>query len=216
MNYFLKEGLSYTIVIPLLIALFKLRKMDHSFIPFLIFIFLGFVTELVSTYQINTGQSNAEVSNIYVLFEALLIIWQFDKWSLFAKAKGLFPLIVLIFFALWLFENFYIASINIFSSYFRVVYSFAIVLMSIHTINMVILNENKSILLNTIFLACIAFILYFTYKVLVEIFWLYGLNGSEQFRGHVYNIMSYINLLANLIYAFAILWVPRKQEYILL
>lgn len=216
MNYFLKEGLSYAIVIPVLFGLIKLRRIDRDYLPLLIFLFLGLLAELVSTYQINRGGSNAIVSNIYVLFESLLIVWQFNKWGLFARAKGLFPFFETFFTAFWLFENFYLSSIDVFSSYFRVVYSFAIVLMSIHTINIVILNENKSILLNPSFLACIAFILYFTYKVLVEIFWLYGLNGSDQFRGHIYNIMAYVNLLANLIYAFAILWVPRKQEYILL
>lgn len=82
-------------------------------------------------------------------------------------------------------------------------------------INRIIITERKSLIRNPVFIICLAFIIYFTYKVLLEIFWLYGLNSSREFRVEVYNIFKYINLFANLIYALAILWIPRKREYML-
>jgi hypothetical protein len=62
----------------------------------------------------------------------------------------------------------------------------------------------------------IGFIAFFTCKILIEIFWVYGLNSSRDFRVEVYRIMTFINLTVNLIYAITLIWMPAKREYTLL
>ena len=83
-------------------------------------------------------------------------------------------------------------------------------------INRLILDERSGLIKNSVFLITIGFIVFFTYKILIEIFWVYGLNASRDFRVEVYRIMTYINLAINLIYALAVLWIPKKREYTLL
>lgn len=216
MSYFLNELFSYSILIAVLFSLIKRNVFDKKFQPFLFFIWAGLLSEILSSLMILKGFSNAAVTNVYVLIEAFLITWQFKNWGLFNKVNKWFYGILIIFLCVWITENFIISKITQFSSYFRIVYSFAVVLMSISMINRIILIERKSLIKNPVFIICLTFIIYFTYKVLLEIFWLYGLNSSRDFRVSVYNVLKYINLFANLIYALAILWIPRKREYMLL
>ena len=114
---------------------------------------------------------------------------------------------------MWLAENFFISKITYFGSYFRIMYAAVLSLMSINFINSIIVRERKSILLNASFLICAGFIVYYTYKVLLEAFWLYGLNDSSSFRINVYLILTYINLLLNIIFSFAVAWIPTKQRF---
>jgi hypothetical protein len=216
MTYSLSEIFGYSIALPAIISLFKLGRTDWRFLPFFLFVWLGITAEIISTLMINNRQSNALPMNLYVLLEAMLITWQFQRWKLFSRNPWFPWALMAAFTAFWIVENFILSSIHQFNSYFRIIYSFSIVLMSISTINQRFLNERKSIILNPIFLACLGFIIFFTYKVLVEIFWVYGLNGSREFRNAVYGIMTYINLFANLLYCLVILWIPKKQEYTLL
>lgn len=90
-----------------------------------------------------------------------------------------------------------------------------IVLMSINMINRMLVDGKKKLIQNPLFLILIGFIVFFTYKALIEIFWVYGLNASRDFRLEVYRIMAYINLAVNIIYAIAVLWMPRKREFML-
>lgn len=216
MDYHIIEILSYSIALPAILSLVKFKTFDVKFIPFLLFVWLGLLTEVFTTVMINSGYSNAAISNCYVLVEAMLILWQFKNWKLFDKAGKYYPGFVSLLGACWLAENLIFSSITRFNPYFKIVYSFSIVLMSIVLINRLIVSERKSLLQNPVFLACFAFVAFFTYKVLVEIFWLYGLNGSSNFRSNVYDILTFINLFANILYALATLWIPRKREYSLL
>jgi hypothetical protein len=215
MNYSLLELFSYSIVLPAGISLFFLKRLEHRFLPFFLFLWTGLLGEVATTLIINAGGSNAVVGNVYVLLEALLLTWFFKKFDLFSHRKWFYGF--LIFFILfWIGENLIFSSLGQFNSYFRIVYSFSLVLMSISQINKLLVEENKSVLLHPVFLICIAFVIFFTYKTLVEIFWVYGLNSSDQFNKSVYRILSIINLFANLLYALACLWIRRKQEYSLL
>ena len=87
--------------------------------------------------------------------------------------------------------------------------------MAINVTNSLIITEQRSLIKNPIFLLCISFIFFFTYTILVEIFWKYGLTKRSTFGFNVYIILEYVNLITNLVYALAILWMPRKQKFIL-
>ncbi len=99
------------------------------------------------------------------------------------------------------------------TSYFRVMYAFVIVLLSIQTIYTQLVLEKRNILMNSIFLICSGFIIYYTYNVIVGLFWLYGLNASIEFQISIINIMIFINCFVNLIYALAVVWMPTKHRF---
>ena len=216
MSYEIIDLLSYSIAVAAITGLIRLKKIDKSFTPFIILMWLGLLNEIISSLLIRKGYSNAINSNIYSLLEALLITMFFRNLDLFNWKKKMYPVLLILFILLWVAENFIIEKITDFNSYFNIVYSFVIVLMSITMINRLIIESRKTLVLNPIFLICIGFIVFFIYATLIEIFWVWGLNASDEFRTSVYRIMTYINLVVNLIYALAILWIPTKRKYILL
>jgi hypothetical protein len=108
-----------------------------------------------------------------------------------------------------------IFSLYNFCSYFNVLYSFITVLLSVQMINKLMLFERGKLLGNSIFVICVAFILFFTLAIIIEIFWLYGVSESSQFSKVVFDLSTYINLAVNLIFVFAVLWIPKKSSYTL-
>lgn len=194
----------------------RFKKVDRAYLPFILLLWVGLLNEIITVVSIDLFKSNAVTSNIYVLVESLLILWFFKNLRLGRKNNKRFHFVALLFIAVWITDNFFISRITRFSSYFRILYNFITVLMSIHMINRLILDERSGLIKNSVFLITIGFIVFFTYKILIEIFWVYGLNASRDFRVEVYRIMTYINLAINLIYALAVLWIPKKREYTLL
>lgn len=159
--------------------------------------------------------SNYINSNIYVLLASLLLVWFFKEQRLFERNRAEFYMMLFIFSSAWLAEVLFLKGIEEISSYFRIIFSLGVVLMSIRLINTLLVSGPERILRNALFLICLLFTFYFTYKVIVEAFWIYGLRSSTSFQLLIWNISVYVNLFTNLIYAVAILWIPKRQLSIL-
>ena len=206
---------SFSILIPAFISWVRFKQIHPTYHPFIFCLWIGCLNEVISYLVTINHYSNALSSNIYVLLEGGLILWQFERWGNFTRKEFFFIFFLVLFVAVWVGENFFISRITYFSSYFRIFYAAVLSLMSINFINSIIVRERRSILRNASFLMCAGFILYYTYKVMVEAFWIYGLNNGSSFRINVYLILMYINLLVNLIFAQAVLWIPTKQRFTL-
>jgi hypothetical protein len=204
---------SFSIVIAAIIGVIRLHIIDKAFLPFILLLWAALLNEIATSISINLFHSNAETTNVYSLIEASLVTWQFKNWRLFTSNK-LFKFLLLLFLGVWLIEVFFISSISTFITYFNVLYSFIIVLMSIQMINKLIVTTKNSLLKNASFLICLGFVIFFTYSIIVEIFWWYGLEGSDEFTNRIYEIVSVINLFVNLIFAVAVLFIPQKQRFI--
>ena len=204
----------FSIAIPALIGILRSKSIEPAYYPFLILICVGLINEVLNFFLIRAHYSNKVNSNIYSLAESLLIVLFFKRLGLFERSTWFFYANVCFFILLWLFDNFIL--FERFSSYFTVITSFVYVLMSITMINRLIVGEIKILTTNPVFIICIGFILFFTCALIVGIFWIYGLNASNEFLLQVYLIKTSINIVVNLIYAFAILWMPKKREYTLL
>lgn len=213
MNFVLAVIINFSVLIAGIVAIIRYKRIHKSYYPFLYFIWVGCINEVLSFFLVKKGFHTYINNNIYVLVESILIIYFFKKLKVFKRNDNLFLFILSGLTILWIFENLIQSKILTVSVFFRISYSFIIVLLSITTINSLITTIRKNILTNANFLICASFIIYFTFKILVEAFWLYGLNSSIKFQSAVYNIMIYINLLCNLIYTLAIIWMPRKQIF---
>jgi hypothetical protein len=154
--------------------------------------------------------------NIFLLIEALVLTWQFQRWRLFGYNHRIPFLIYSIFIVTWLLENLFISKFYLgFNSYFRIFFSFVIVIMSMGMLNEVIMKEKKQLLKNSIFIICSLFILLFTYALLSESFILYGVNMNEFFSTNVYQIFRCVNFVCNILFAFAIWYIPKRQAFTL-
>lgn len=215
MNFELNAAFSLSIAVSAVIGWIRYKKIDRSFLPFLVLTWVGLGAEVISTVQVTLHDSNAVMYNVYSLAEALLILWQFRRWGLFARHTYLAQALTLLYLSGWCYESFILSTITIINSYFIIGYSFIVVVMSILVISEMVFYEDDRLVRNSKFLICMGFILYFVYAILVEAFWIFGLNHTKSFRVQIYSILAYINLFTNLVFALALLWMPMRLRYIL-
>jgi len=215
MNFYILVALNFTILIAGIVGGIRFRNVHHNYYPLLYFFWLGGFNEILSYVLIHMDVNIAINGNVYILFESFLIAWYFKRTGLFKKATILFYCILTALAVVWVFENFVFNSITKVGVYFRILYSFTIVLMSIHSVNTLITRRGGALLKDASFLINVGFITYYTYKVIVEAFWIYGLSSSLNFQMVVYNILIYINAIVNFIYALAALWMPKRQAFTL-
>ena len=204
---------SYSIVLAAVIALIRFKKIPAKYHPFVFLVWLALLNEMLSTFLIYRIRNNAINSNIYVLCEFLLALWLFDNLGLFHKKRIYYQCCLFLMPLIWLLDSVVTHPLNQFSSVFRILYSFTLVLFSIDYINYVFFSEKENILRNTGFLICLAFLIYFSFKGLLEIFYLFRLKPISGFYRSLLLIINILNLVANLIYAFAMLWIRKKETY---
>lgn len=206
---------SLSITLAGLIAALRFKNIHKVYYPFIYCIWVACCNEILTYFIVNENNHNTINNNVYVLLESLLITWFFQRLGLFKKVLALFYCILTALCIVWLMEVFVFSAINKVAVYFRVFYSFLMVLMSVHHINKLITTSKGLLWKNATFLLCVGFVIYFTYKVFVEAFFIYGLGSSLEFQFVIFSILSYINLFSNLLYALAVLWMPKRQAFTL-
>jgi hypothetical protein len=213
MSFTLTVIFNLSILIAAVLAIFRFKKINRLYYPFIYVLWLACVNEILSTLLVLNGYSPAVNNNIYVGIEALLFTYFLVKTQLFKVGAHFFYFAAAGLIGLWIYENIFLHKLYSISSYFRIGTSFLLVPLSIMVINNLITSTRKKIFRNSIFLICTGFIIYFTFKVMIEVFWLYGLSQSSTFQALIYDVMNYINLFTNLIFTLAVLWMPRKQVF---
>lgn len=214
MSYGLNVLFSLSVGIGAVIGWVRFKKTDPAFFPFLLLLTAGLMSELISLVVMQAGYSNAPFYNLYSLAEAFLVTWQFRRWGLFGRGRILYYSLLGLYAGGWTSE-WIVKGSQQFFSYFIIGYSLVIVLMSISMINRLLFSVYDNLLREPVFLICLGFCIYFIYAVLTEIFWQYGLQQSKSFRLGIMTILTYINLFTNLLFAYAMLWIPLKRHYIM-
>lgn len=216
MNYYLVLILNLSVLFPSILGWVHFKKVDSAFYPFIYIVWLGCINEIVSNTVMYYGYYNTVNFNIHLLLEAFLLLFLFKKWYLFNRSKKIFYILFIGYAITWTLETIFISKlVSAFDSYFRILYCFISVLMSISIINFLLMSERKLLLKNSIFLICCAFVLFYTLSVLTEVFFLYGLQLSNSFILYINRIVVFTNFFCNLIYALALLWMPKKLAFTL-
>jgi len=213
MPYFVYTVLSLTIGAGALTGLWRYRKIERRYLPFVWLTWAGFGNEVAANLLVRQ-HSNIVLYNVYACLEFFLLCLQFERWGLFRRRPSLYYVLQICMLGLWCTESlcFDIFMVN---SYFLIISSFAVVLMGIETTSEMLFFESYRLLRNSKFLICSGLILFFSYSILVEMFWVFGLKHSVAFRVRIYEILYIINAFTNLVFALAILWMPMRPRYIL-
>ena len=203
---------SLTILIAGVIALLLFKRINKLFHPFIYYIWLGCINELVSIAVIIKGHQTIVKNNIYALIASFLLTWFFQKIGFFNNRKWLFILLLAFLLSAWIFENFIYGSMTTNSTYFRIIFAIIIVIMSLFVINRLIFS-NTDLLKNSIFVLCISFVIFFSFRVILQSFVIYGSGRPSDFLLNLYSVMGYILLATNILHTIAILWMPKKARY---
>jgi len=212
MKFTLLDLYCFSIGIAAILGAVRFKKINPAYYPFIYLVWIAFATEMASYFLIYAGYYNAIPYNIYVLLEALLVTWQFRRWGLFKNLDGLFYCLLGLFVILWSIDCFFIKGIRHTITYYRIVHSFIIVLMSISLVSQLLTRERQSLFRNASFLICLGFIIFFTFKIFVGIFTIWGAN-DKNFRMNIGYIPVYLNVFTNLIFAIAVLWIPNRLRF---
>lgn len=202
--------LSLSILIPMIAGLVRFGVIPASYRPLLYLLFIGFINEMVC-YFLFYNSSNAIPTNIYFLCEFVLFTLQFRKWRNILQNDWLYGSLMLGMLITWFIENIAFGKLNIFSPLFQVAYSFSLVLIAVNQLNWLIVNEKDNIITNPIFIICIAIIIFFSYKVLTEVFYYYA---QSVIKNNIFVIEEYLNVAYNIMLTIAILCIPRKRDFI--
>jgi len=189
--------------------------MDRSYRPFVYYACLSLLFEIVTYILVEKKMYTITgiLTNAYGFTEFCLFTWLFHNWGLFKRKKKVFVFIIAFFFLLWFFTLF-IRGYEKLNAYFFIFYSFILIFFSISSFNRIIVNERKNIFTNARFWICIGIIIFYTYFILINISSLSFLKRhlTKNFTEDVFSINIYSNLLVNLLYAIAVIWIPREKN----
>jgi hypothetical protein len=204
--------LSESILLPIIVGLLAIKKIKDCWLPFFCVLLMSFAAELLSYYDIEyLRASNALVINIYSLCECCLIIYQLHILNS-RQSPVIFYSLIIVCNVFWLTENIAFKNIDNFSPYFRVLYAFLIVLLSINLINRCMVDQRNSLVKNPVFLLCLSFIIFFIYQIIYEASFFIGSDKSVV-ANKIIVLFAYVNAATNVMYACTI-WLIYRYNYV--
>lgn len=213
MRFTLYDLYCFSIAIAAIIAIIRYKRIYPGFRPFLFICWVALATETVCYFVVYQGNYTYIPYSIYTIIESLLIIWLFRNLGLFSRRPYWFILLISFCLFVWLIEIIIYKGMNRNMTWFRLVYSLIVVLLSILLLSKELSVQRTFLLKSPVFLICTGFLLYYAFTVIAGVFELYGYGGSVAFRRQVQLILIYTNLFVNLIYAVAVSCMPHRLRY---
>ncbi len=209
--------LSLSIGFAVIIGIVRFRRIAPSYYPFIYRVIVVLIVEILNRILTETGHPDAFILllNIFSYIDFFLFLWLFHNWGLFNRKRSTFITIASIFFVIWLLENSLLTGFFKHNLYFFILYAFALIFFSVSTFNKMVVHERSSIFRNPKFWISLGIIIFYTFFIVVVTtgLSLFMYNVSKEFRRELQGISVYSNLLVNLLYAVAVIWIPRKKNF---
>ncbi|NML19626.1 hypothetical protein HHL16_02015 [Pseudoflavitalea sp. G-6-1-2] len=218
MNDTVRFVLSLSIVFAVLIGIVRFSKVDRSYYPFLYRTFLVLIVEITARILFHSGEPRnfTVVLNTFSILDFCLFTWMFHNWRLFNGNRTAFLSILGAGFIAWVTITLVVSDLHVPNFLFRMLYSIVLVAFSVNTFNRAVVNDRRNIFRNPKFWICLGIIIFYTFFILVCLVNLQLFKQiSTLFRQNLQEINVYSNILANLFYAVAILWIPRKKNFLM-
>jgi hypothetical protein len=206
--------LSFSIIIPLLAGLMRIKHIHQSYFSFLLFLFFGFITELTAFFIYDISQINL-IQDVYGLISICMLLVLFYQWGLLKHSiKKLIIYLVLL--------------ITIETLDYLVQPAGSIKIPWGYLLNIGLITASSLFLLNTEFsnqhrlffkqprvLILIPLIIYYIYFMVVNLLMAFLFNShTQKLFINLYNVINYINLFRYLSFTLAFLWAPKKEKYL--
>lgn len=204
---------AFSIALAAILGIFRYRKVDRVFHPFIYLCWVAFATEIITRIYFYPRALTAYSANVYSIAEFSLILWLMWRWRVIGRTA--FWWINLILLLLWCTEFLLFDRFEAYASYFNIIYALVILLVSIKCLSWRLTAERGNLIRSPYLIICFSFIIYFSVATIVNAFWFYGYHGSLNFSKAVTYLHFFANSLCNINYAIAILCMPRKDPFIL-
>ena len=214
MNDILMFVLSMSIIIPAIIGIVRWRVIDAAYYPFIYNIVVVLLVEIINgTHKFSVATT--ELLNIFSIIDFCLFAWLFHNWGLFNYNKNRFTIIITSFCVVWIYITFFLIGFTKINNPFLLIYSFALIIFSVTTFNKIVVQERVNIFTNAKFWICIGIIIFYSFFIVTRATDLSAgllLTISKPFLRSLQTINNYSNVLVNLLYAVAVIWIPRKKN----
>lgn len=214
MQYMVYVFMSVSIVIAAIIGGVRFSKIDPAFYPFIIYTWVASINELASYAISKSGHPTNINNNVYVLAEAIIITWQAYRWGLFNSYQWLYKILMASYLIFWSAECYILKGPQNLFSFFRIYYAACLIILFINHSNRLLFTFTIPVYKNAGFLIATGFIFFYTFKILMETFWLLGVNGTDTYLFAVFTIIAWMNLLVNILFIIAVLCIPLRPNYI--
>jgi len=204
---------SLSILFPTIASFVAYARVDrqmYTVLPILLCLCIGLVTE-VSFYFLATKGIANYVLNVEILFEFILMYMQIIYWR-FGSLRPKDNYVLMLGILLWVITTLLNQGFEIRNAYFYVFYSFILVLAGIDSMNEFLVST-KNLKNNHQFIFSFAIVLCYTYPIIVEAICINYKIFSEAFITYVFDVKIFINVLMNILFAIALLCVPKKQTF---
>ncbi len=212
MDFIVQVILSWSIAFAAIIGLAKANSMAREDLPVLVIFITGLLNEVLSLYTIRVFHNNAVNCNIYVLLETMLFFWLFANWT---GRRRTFIMLSGLMLACWIADNFYFNTIYQFLGFYRFTYYFLLALIAIVIMHRQLATYRLKPLWNGRFIICIAVIASYAANCFIEVFYIIDFNIDVAFEKRLFTLISVINFLSNILYAWAIVCLTMKPRYML-
>ena len=214
MNPSIEFILSMSIIFPLIIGIVRWKVIDSSYYPFLYNMLAGLMVEIIIKI-LNNPTGITKAVNIFSLIDFCLFAWLFHNWGLFNQNKRIFLIIIFSACTAWVYITFFVTRFQHMNNPFMLIYSAALIFLSVTTFNKIVVQQRINIFTNARFWICIGIIIFYSFFILTRATDLStGVlkHVSRSFKDNLQLINTYSNLLVNLLYAVAVIWIPRKKN----
>ncbi|HMP94944.1 MAG TPA: hypothetical protein PKD90_18840 [Phnomibacter sp.] len=207
--------LSQSILLAAITGAVKWKGMEPTYRPFVILCFAIALNEVVRYVLILQGCTNLVSYNLFLLLISWLYLWMYRQWGVFSNHPRHYSIILAAMVAGWVLEHLVLQGnqLPVRTPYYRLGFAMLQVMLAVVLINQLIVTERRSLLTNPKFMAGVAIIIYFTYRILVDAFSLQGY--SKPFLASISNLNRYLVQAMNILFFIAALWIPRKKKFIL-
>lgn len=205
--------MAMTISLAAITGAVRWQKIDPSNRPIILAWWTVVITETAQFIAISFGVYPNPIYNIYILPLLALLLFQFKEWGVLNIRWAILIFVVLS--LVWVADFFIIDGYRFTArrNIYRLCFNLVMVVLAVTSINKQIMSERKVLLTNHRFLICIGLTVYYTYRVLVDAFFLKGF--SNEFATYLSSFNRYLLQFYYLILFLAALWIPRKKNYIL-
>ena len=203
-----------SIIFSVIIGIVRWRVIDLAYYPFIYNIIIVLLVEIINgmhTYSVAT----VELLNIYSIIDFCLFAWLFHNWGLFNYKRKWLLIIISTAGAVWVYITFFVTGFSYINNPFLLLYSAALIFFSVTTFNKIVVQERVNIFTNAKFWICIGIIIFYSFFIVTRATDLSAgllLNISKPFLQRLQKINNYSNVLVNLLFAVAVIWIPRKKN----
>ncbi len=203
-----------SIIFSVIIGIVRWRVIDAAYYPFIYNVIVVLLVEIINATHEYSALTN-EVLNIFSIIDFCTFAWLFHNWGLFNHNKKQFSILIVSFCVTWFVITFFITGFTKINNPFLLIYSFALIIFSVTTFNKIVVQERINIFTNAKFWICIGIIIFYSFFIVTRATDLSAhmlLQISQPFLRSLQKINNYSNVLVNLLYAAAVIWIPKKKN----